>query len=999
MARSVETIFTAKVDGYLAGVTRMKTATTDMAKSGASSMKAHGADWDKIGTAATAGGLAITAALGLAGKAAIDWESSWAGVTKTVDGSTQEMAALEEGLRGLATTLPSTHSEIAAVAEAAGQLGVAQGDILGFTETMINLSETTNLTADEAATSIAQISNVMGTLDREGAKGVERFSSALVLLGNNGASTEKDILNMASRIAGAAKVVGMTEADLLAVSNALASVGIEAEAGGTAVSKVLMDMSKAISTGSDDLEKFARVAGVSAEEFARVFSQSPAKALDMFAQGLGRIKAEGGDVFTTLDNLGQSDVRVSGALLKMAGAGDLLSQSLADGARAWEENTALQDEAAKRYETNAAKIQVAKNKVTESMIDLGGAIAPLVTEAAEAVGSLAQAFSDLDPATQGNIAKLAAVAAAALLVGGGAIKATTSILAMKASMDAAGISGARLAVVLKGLGAAAAVGALAAVTNEFHMMRTRAAVADVAVKDLAKSLSDLADTGKVGSGLNSLFAEKGGLFGSDEKIVTTTEAIERFAYTAQDALGDDLYSKIVRLQDMGEGTARLGEYVGQMDAAFAEMVRAGNADKAAASLKMFLDGISDPAVRDEVLAQFTSYQAALDESAIAATNAAGGMEEIGSAAQAAEVSVSELADTIRGFGSAAMSADEAESAFQESLDATRESADEHRGALEMTKGVLDLSTKGAREAAGSLRTLATDTKGASASIIEMGGSQEDAAAKMARGRAEFIKNATQMGLTKKEAERLADAYGLIPEDVKTEVSAPGAVNARQQTQAFIDRIKAIPQSKTAKIAAQTSGIGSLEYMKRLVDSMNSKSVTVRYTTVRRTIGGSTIDGADGHVLLNTGAGLVRSYAGGGFWDGTLGAAQPHIRPAGGQGVRWAEEGAGPWEAFISGHPAKKVRSRGIAEDTVDRLGGTITWIKPMADGGTMTRSMADQVRGLAPRSVGMGGTSVTNLVNVTITDALDPVAVGAQVERALQDYTSVTGRPLQVVTR
>jgi hypothetical protein len=508
-------------------------------------------------------------------------------------------------------------------------------------------------------------------------------------------------------------------------------------------------------------------------------------------------------------------------------------------------------------------------------------------------------------------------------------------------------------VVLKGLGAAAAVGALAAVTNEFHMMRTRAAVADVAVKDLAKSLSDLADTGKVGSGLNSLFAEKGGLFGSDEKIVTTTEAIERFAYTAQDALGDDLYSKIVRLQDMGEGTARLGEYVGQMDAAFAEMVRAGNADKAAASLKMFLDGISDPAVRDEVLAQFTSYQAALDESAIAATNAAGGMEEIGSAAQAAEVSVSELADTIRGFGSAAMSADEAESAFQESLDATRESADEHRGALEMTKGVLDLSTKGAREAAGSLRTLATDTKGASASIIEMGGSQEDAAAKMARGRAEFIKNATQMGLTKKEAERLADAYGLIPEDVKTEVSAPGAVNARQQTQAFIDRIKAIPQSKTAKIAAQTSGIGSLEYMKRLVDSMNSKSVTVRYTTVRRTIGGSTIDGADGHVLLNTGAGLVRSYAGGGFWDGTLGAAQPHIRPAGGQGVRWAEEGAGPWEAFISGHPAKKVRSRGIAEDTVDRLGGAITWVKPMADGGTMTRSMADQVRGLAPRAAGL----------------------------------------------
>src|SRR5690606_12575103 len=61
---------------------------------------------------------------------------------------------------------------------------------------------------------------------------------------------------------------------------------------------------------------------------------------------------------------------------------------------------------------------------------------------------------------------------------------------------------------------------------------------------------------------------------------------------------------------------------------------------------------------------------------------------------------------------------------------------------------------------------------------------------------------------------------------------------------------------------------------------------------------------------------------------------PQIRAAGGAGVTWAEDGAGPWEAFISGHPAKKNRSMSIADEVVGRLGGSIQWPR-MADGGLM----------------------------------------------------------------
>src|SRR5690606_32035451 len=141
--------------------------------------------WTTAGAGLTAFGALTVGALGVSAKAAVDWETAFAGVMKTVDETaTTTYGSLEESLRGMARELPATHQEIAAVAEAAGQLGVATDDVAGFSQTVIALGESTNLTADEAATQIAQISNVMGTLARDGAEGVERFGSTLVQLGN-----------------------------------------------------------------------------------------------------------------------------------------------------------------------------------------------------------------------------------------------------------------------------------------------------------------------------------------------------------------------------------------------------------------------------------------------------------------------------------------------------------------------------------------------------------------------------------------------------------------------------------------------------------------------------------------------------------------------------------------------------------------------------------------------------------------------------------------------
>ena len=209
---------------------------------------AQKANYDRVANSLLGIGTAAAAGLGLAAKASMDWESSWAGVLKTVDGTPAQLAAVEDGLRGLAKELPASHQEIAAVAEAAGQLGVQTDSVVEFTRTMINLGETTNLSAEEAATSLARFSNIMGTSQDD----VDRLGSALVGLGNNFATTEGEILAMGMRLSGIGAQLGMTEGDVLGLATAMSSVGIEAEAGGTAMTLGMKKIDKAVRRIVDD---------------------------------------------------------------------------------------------------------------------------------------------------------------------------------------------------------------------------------------------------------------------------------------------------------------------------------------------------------------------------------------------------------------------------------------------------------------------------------------------------------------------------------------------------------------------------------------------------------------------------------------------------------------------------------------------------------------------------------------------------------------------------
>lgn len=367
------------------------------------------------GISRTAEGLGlITGTAGAAAlKMAIDFESAFTGVLKTVEGTDAQLDKLRTGILDMSEALPATANDIAGVAEQAGQLGIETNNVLGFTKVMIDMGESTNLSANDAAQSLARFFNIMGT----GASKFDNLGSSIVDLGNNFATTESEITDISLRLAGAGKIVGLAESDILGLSTAMSSIGIAAERGGTAMTRTLVEINTAVDGGGERLQKFADVAGTTATAFASTWKDEPINAVLEFIEGIKRLGEEGGNVSTTLDDLDLRGIRVQQTLTGLASAGNLTADAVERSATAWEQNTALATEAGRRYATTESQLRQFGNTLKRELIDTGTERLPdllaLLEDNAEdlpkILGDLADAGLDLFEALSSGVPLLEAL--------------------------------------------------------------------------------------------------------------------------------------------------------------------------------------------------------------------------------------------------------------------------------------------------------------------------------------------------------------------------------------------------------------------------------------------------------------------------------------------------------------------------------------------------------------------------------------------------------------
>lgn len=406
-----------------------------------------------IGTKMT---LALTAPLLLLGKklygTSVDYESAWADVRKTTKASEEEFAALYDSILGISEAKPVDFIGLTGIGYSASQMGVPYEELNNFIGVAADLEAATDIAGEEGVKSMARFFNVT----EKGTQNIGRFGGAIVELGNNFAATENEILNMATNMAPTAALNKWNVPQILAISAAMVSMGINAEAGGTSAGKFMDKMTLASEVGLDamnritamgeydnvfdvlkyleedgaakgladslgvtkeqlgrmmdawsDLDYFAKISGKTADQFKTDWKANPAQGMLDFFTGLSGLDESGmTSAIAMLDEMGITEIRMARMIKGLTGNSALYSEALEMAAAAYAENpldNALTREAAQRYETQESQNKMLGNKLQNSMADLGDNLVQAVQPALDAVNGLLDAFNKLSEADQQKV--------------------------------------------------------------------------------------------------------------------------------------------------------------------------------------------------------------------------------------------------------------------------------------------------------------------------------------------------------------------------------------------------------------------------------------------------------------------------------------------------------------------------------------------------------------------------------------------------------------------
>lgn len=437
MSYRVEAILSAVDSGF---TSKFNQATKAVEKLQTQAGKVSGVA-SKIGSATESIGKSLTTKLTLplgaaftyAGKQFSEFETGLVGVGKTTGMTGDDLKGFGDDIAKMSSVIPVSTKDLLGLSETAGQLGIhGKKDLLEFTRVMAEMGSATNLAGEEGAKQMARFANVMGI---DVGKNIRQVGNSVVRLGNNFATSEAEIMNMSSRLAASSRLVGITTPNVLGLATAMSSVGIEAEAGGTAMSTVMTKVDKAVASGGEKLQNFAKVAGMSAEDFAAKWKSKPTEALEDLMKGLDSASKSGGNMNRILDMLGIKGVRESNAVKSLAQNHELLSEAIKQSNDAYNYGNDLAEEAAAAWDTLHAKLTTLKNTFGNIAKDIFSIVAPALKDIVDKVNEFAKKWFDLSETSKKAIGEmilkiggLLAAVGPVLLIGGKITKTLSPVI-------------------------------------------------------------------------------------------------------------------------------------------------------------------------------------------------------------------------------------------------------------------------------------------------------------------------------------------------------------------------------------------------------------------------------------------------------------------------------------------------------------------------------------------------------------------------------------------
>lgn len=309
----------------------------------------------------------------------IAMEREFANVVRTSDVTGSQVDTLRNNFIALAQQIPITFAELTRIGTLGGQLGIAASELAEFTSVVARFTAVTDdMSEDQVAVAFGRLRALLPDI-ADGTFSLEQLGSAIQLVGINAVASEGEIVNVAVQLSSMAGYAGLTAAELVGLASALASVGVKPELARGTITRVFIQMGRAVSDAGDKLDTFARVAGVSSEEFASAFGTDRFGPVFLsFVEGLGSIQSSGSDVVATLNDLGIASVRDIPALTRLASgyssvgeAGRILRENIDNANQGIQEGTELARQYGIINDTVASKLQIFANNFQNLLFVIG----------------------------------------------------------------------------------------------------------------------------------------------------------------------------------------------------------------------------------------------------------------------------------------------------------------------------------------------------------------------------------------------------------------------------------------------------------------------------------------------------------------------------------------------------------------------------------------------------------------------------------------------------
>lgn len=956
--RSVRVLLSLVSTGFDAGMAKVASSVDKATKA----LEDHHQEIDQVGTAmVTAGGLMV-AGVGVAIKAYADFDKQMSAVKSTGQDAVENFDALREAAIDAGAATAFSASEAAQGIEELAKAGLSASDILGG-----GLAGSLDLAA-AGTIGVGEAAEITSKTLKQFELGGERATDVADALAAGAGKATGEVGDLAQALAQSGTVAhqyGISMEETVGTLSLFAENALLGSDAGTSLKTMLLALAQPTDKAQETLDHY----NITAYDAQGNFVGLAALAGQLQTQ-LGHLSQEQQNA--ALKTIFGNDAIRSATILMKAGA-----EGVSGWTQAVQEQGFAAEMAATKLDNLAGDLEALGGAFESAFINsasgANGVLRDLVQSATEAVnwvGNLPE------PVLQTGLA-LAGIVGGGLLAAGMFVKVATTTHETIAAVRTLTAAYPALAGSMRA--AAAAGGVLAAALAVGAILGSKVQeAADQSVYSYDAVAASMRNVAREGAGVESVNAQIQAALarydgtGIEDIGDAFAEMGNRARWAGLAVTGDVLFGMI------GLKTAG-GQLVGEfqkMDQALASLAQTNLPEAQAAFRKLTEDlGGEDIAF---VSSLFPQLQAELTKTAL----------ELG----VTSLSAQEMADWMRGDVPPAIQAAAAAaaagggdmSAFasilgdvaDEAADAAAKSAELGRQMLKLSSSqigfeaaiddatesikkhgkTLDIDTEAGRANHKALNDIADSYLSVRDNMVETGATTEQLSALQDRAIDAFTRTATAMSATSGEALQLAADYNLIPHEVVTQVEAAGATLSLDQVIALTNALAKVPGLTEAEVLAPGSkpskeqvdalikSVGNVpglteaeirtladlygvQVVQRELAAVKDKTVTVRTNYVSSGVQKAV---ANGGMFTNMAGQMVQAYAAGGIHS--IGANQPQIRRAGGPGVLWAEDGAGPWESFISGHPRKRARSRWIASETVRRLGGHIEWDR-YADGG------------------------------------------------------------------